>query len=208
MGRRPTTRSTRSRRTAGRPRRPWSARSASRAWRSPTWSRFSSPGTSTIPATARSSPPWSPCSSGRADRLPHDRRRTGAPGTYESAGGMLYLSELNLATPSAAHLEFYAGIVLEHAVRRRYIDASQQVAELAWNERSARAVHPARCRQYRSPFATPGEVTFDTRPTDPVLQRRDPRHRRAEPRESPAAAGGCAGRAGGGVPRDEGTSCS
>ena len=29
----------------------------------------------------------------------------------------------------------YARIVLEHAVRRRYISAGQQVAELAWNQR-------------------------------------------------------------------------
>jgi replicative DNA helicase len=56
-------------------------------------------------------------------------------GTYESAGGLLYLSELNLSTPSAAHIEHYARIVLEHAVRRRYISAAQQVAELAWNQR-------------------------------------------------------------------------
>jgi replicative DNA helicase len=56
-------------------------------------------------------------------------------GTYDSAGGLLYLSELNLATPSAAHIEHYARIVLEHAVRRRYISAAQQVAELAWNQR-------------------------------------------------------------------------
>src|SRR5919201_775200 len=56
-------------------------------------------------------------------------------GTYEEAGGLLYLSELNLATPSAAHIEHYAHIVLEHAVRRRYIEAAQQVAELAWTRR-------------------------------------------------------------------------
>src|SRR5205823_2734641 len=54
---------------------------------------------------------------------------------YEDAGGLLYLSELNLATPSAAHIEHYAHIVLEHAVRRRYIGAAQQVAELAWDRR-------------------------------------------------------------------------
>ena len=56
-------------------------------------------------------------------------------GTYEQAGGLAYLSEINLSTPSAAHIEHYARIVLEHAVRRRYIDAAQQVAELAWNRR-------------------------------------------------------------------------
>jgi replicative DNA helicase len=56
-------------------------------------------------------------------------------GTYEQTGGLVYLSELNLATPSASHIEHYARIVLEHAVRRRYISAGQQVAELAWNRR-------------------------------------------------------------------------
>ena len=63
-----------------------------------------------------------------ADELQHQ-------GTYESSGGLLRLSEINLATPSAAHIEHYARIVLEHAVRRRYISAAQQVAELAWNRR-------------------------------------------------------------------------
>ena len=56
-------------------------------------------------------------------------------GTYEQSGGLVYLSELNLSTPSSAHIEHYARIVLEHAVRRRYIAAGQQVAELAWNRR-------------------------------------------------------------------------
>jgi replicative DNA helicase len=56
-------------------------------------------------------------------------------GTYVQAGGLAYLSEINLSTPSAAHIEHYARIVLEHAVRRRYISAGQQVAELAWNRR-------------------------------------------------------------------------
>ena len=56
-------------------------------------------------------------------------------GTYEQAGGMVYLSEVNLMTPSAAYIEHYARIVLEHAVRRRYISAGQQVAELAWDAR-------------------------------------------------------------------------
>jgi replicative DNA helicase len=43
----------------------------------------------------------------------------------------VYLSELNLATPSSAHIEHYARMVLEQAVRRRYISAAQQQAELA-----------------------------------------------------------------------------
>src|SRR5437899_2100858 len=57
-------------------------------------------------------------------------------GTYDDAGGLLYLSELNLATPSAAHIEHYGHIVREHAVRRRYIGASQTIAEVAWMRRT------------------------------------------------------------------------
>ncbi len=56
-------------------------------------------------------------------------------GTYAAAGGLENLAEIDLATPSAAYIEDYARIVLEHAVRRRYISAGQQVAELAWNRR-------------------------------------------------------------------------
>ena len=56
-------------------------------------------------------------------------------GTYEQGGGLAYLSEIDLSTPSAAYIEYYARIVLEHAVRRRYIGAGQQVAELAWDQR-------------------------------------------------------------------------
>jgi replicative DNA helicase len=56
-------------------------------------------------------------------------------GTYDDAGGTQYLAEVDLATPSAAYIEYYGRIVLEHAVRRRYISAGQQVAELAWDRR-------------------------------------------------------------------------
>jgi replicative DNA helicase len=42
-------------------------------------------------------------------------------GTYEQPGGLVHLSEVNLSTPTAAHIEHYARIVLEHAVRPRYI---------------------------------------------------------------------------------------
>lgn len=53
-------------------------------------------------------------------------------GTYERAGGLLYLSEINLATPSAAHVEHYAGIVLEHYIRRRGIHEAQIATEQFW----------------------------------------------------------------------------
>jgi replicative DNA helicase len=56
-------------------------------------------------------------------------------GTYETAGGLLGLSELNVVTPTAAHIEYYGRIVADHALRRRFISAAQLVAELAWNVR-------------------------------------------------------------------------
>jgi replicative DNA helicase len=63
-----------------------------------------------------------------ADELQHQ-------GTYESSGGLLYLSELDLSTPTAALIGQYAEIVVAHATRRRYISAAQKVAELAWDVR-------------------------------------------------------------------------
>jgi len=56
-------------------------------------------------------------------------------GTYESSGGLLLLAELDVATPTAAHIEHYARIVVDHAVRRRYVSAAQHIAELAWDPR-------------------------------------------------------------------------
>jgi hypothetical protein len=53
-------------------------------------------------------------------------------GTYERAGGMVCLSEINLATPSAAHIEHYAQIVADHHVRQRTIAIRQTNAEVAW----------------------------------------------------------------------------
>src|SRR5205085_10158957 len=39
-------------------------------------------------------------------------------GAYKSAGGLLYLSQLSLPRPSAAHIEQYAHDALGHAVQR------------------------------------------------------------------------------------------
>ena len=46
-------------------------------------------------------------------------------GTYERAGGLLYLTEINVATPSAAHVEHYGRIVADHAVQRRTIESTR-----------------------------------------------------------------------------------
>jgi len=73
----------------------------------------------------------------RGERLDYttiaeELRRQGA---FDGTDGLLFLSEISLATPTAAHIERYARIVVEHATRRRYISAAQRVAELAWNPR-------------------------------------------------------------------------
>src|SRR5207244_9515879 len=55
-------------------------------------------------------------------------------GTYETAGGLLYLSELNLATPSAAHIEHYGRIVERTSIMRQLIAKAQTIAEIAYRD--------------------------------------------------------------------------
>src|SRR5215210_6326064 len=50
-------------------------------------------------------------------------------GLYEASGGLLYLSELNLATPSAAHIEHYGRIVERTSIMRQLIAKAQTIAE-------------------------------------------------------------------------------
>lgn len=46
--------------------------------------------------------------------------------------GLLELSEISVAVPSAAHAEHYARIVIDTATQRRYISVAQQIAVAAW----------------------------------------------------------------------------
>ena len=62
-----------------------------------------------------------------ADRLEQTR-------TYEASGGLLYLSELNLATPSAAHIEHYGRIVERTSIMRQLIAKAQTIAEIAYRD--------------------------------------------------------------------------
>lgn len=55
-------------------------------------------------------------------------------GTYEASGGLLYLSELNLATPSAAHIEHYGRIVERTSIMRQLIAKAQTIAEIAYRD--------------------------------------------------------------------------
>jgi replicative DNA helicase len=52
----------------------------------------------------------------------------------EQIGGASYLTELTNVVPTAAHLEQYAEIVAEKAIRRRLIDASQDIVNVSFDE--------------------------------------------------------------------------
>jgi replicative DNA helicase len=52
----------------------------------------------------------------------------------EAIGGASYLTELTNFVPTAAHLEQYAVIVADKAIRRRLISASQDIASIGFDE--------------------------------------------------------------------------
>jgi replicative DNA helicase len=52
----------------------------------------------------------------------------------ELIGGASFLTELTNTVPTAAHLEQYAEIVAEKAIRRRLISASQDIASFSFDE--------------------------------------------------------------------------
>lgn len=55
-------------------------------------------------------------------------------GVLDIVGGASYLTELTNFVPTAAHVEQYAEIVAQKAVRRRLINASQEMADLGFDE--------------------------------------------------------------------------
>lgn len=62
-----------------------------------------------------------------ADRLRNN-------GYLDSVGGASYLTELTNFVPTAAHVEQYADIVAQKALRRRLIAASKQISGLGYDE--------------------------------------------------------------------------
>ncbi len=58
-------------------------------------------------------------------------------GFLDMIGGPGYLSELTNFVPTAAHVEQYANIVAQKALRRRLIKASQEMVTLSYNESKA-----------------------------------------------------------------------
>ncbi len=57
-----------------------------------------------------------------------------AAGLLETVGGAAYLTELTNFVPTAAHVEQYAEIVAQKALRRRLIKTSQNIIELGYDE--------------------------------------------------------------------------
>src|SRR3954463_6879171 len=55
-------------------------------------------------------------------------------GQLDDIGGASYLTELTNLVPTAAHLEQYAEIVADKAIRRRLISASQDIAGIGFDE--------------------------------------------------------------------------
>lgn len=55
-------------------------------------------------------------------------------GHLDSAGGAAYLTQLTNYVPTAAHVEQYASIVAQKALRRRLIKASQEIVNLGYDE--------------------------------------------------------------------------
>jgi len=55
-------------------------------------------------------------------------------GYLDSIGGAAYLTELTNYVPTAAHVEQYADIVAQKAVRRRLIAASKEIGEYSFDE--------------------------------------------------------------------------
>ena len=55
-------------------------------------------------------------------------------GAYNLSGGLLYLSELSLATPTSAFIGHYARIVLRKSLQRGLISLTQKLAEAAWRD--------------------------------------------------------------------------
>jgi replicative DNA helicase len=55
-------------------------------------------------------------------------------GTLPRSGGVEYIAELSTVTPTAASVKHYADIVVQHAVRRRLIDAGARVTETGFDD--------------------------------------------------------------------------
>src|SRR5579862_3945007 len=84
-----------------------------------------------------------------AMRALHDKRRPidiltlseqlKSDGSLDLIGGASYLTELTNVVPTASHLEQYAEIVADKAIRRRLISASQDIVDVSFDENKSLA---------------------------------------------------------------------
>ena len=97
--------------------------------------------------------------------LASELRRSGALQTLET--GEAYLAELVGATPTAVHVDYYAGRVRETAIRRRLARSANEIATVAYNEalplsevitRADEALHDAARIRTREGFRTMAEI--------------------------------------------------
>ena len=58
-------------------------------------------------------------------------------GNYEKIGGATYLTALVNTVPTSAHIEYYARIIKEHAIRRNLIAQATKLIELSYEEGSS-----------------------------------------------------------------------
>jgi len=63
--------------------------------------------------------------------LPDELQRRGR---LDDVGGLAYLTTLLSIVPTAAHVEYYAGIVKREATRRRLIDAGSTIVTIGYND--------------------------------------------------------------------------
>src|SRR5882672_1389853 len=107
-----------------------------------------------------------------ADGKPIDYHSTGdclvQQGTYDASGGLIYLSELNLSTPSAAHIEHYGRIVERTSIMRQLIAKAQTIAEIAYRDNLAPEVALEKAEQLIYGIAEK-RVTRDFRSLEDVL---------------------------------------
>jgi replicative DNA helicase len=89
-------------------------------------------------------------------------------GTYDASGGMLYLSEVNLATPSAAYIEHYGRIVERTSIMRQLITNAQTIAEIAYRDNLAPEVALEKAEQLIYSISEK-RVTRDFRSLEDVL---------------------------------------
>jgi replicative DNA helicase len=83
-------------------------------------------------------------------------------GTLARAGGVDYVAELSLVTPAATSVRHYADIVIEHAVRRRLIEAGGEIAQYGFDDGLSAAEATDRAEQRVFTIATQRNVAEAT----------------------------------------------